>query len=297
MAYRPLFECSDLPLEGPLSNEAREKQDLEFKAETDQGTLFEHAKDIAGFANSLGGTIIVGASNSDTVVLHGLRSQTARGVMDIYESAALQCSPSVPVDPVPITLPSGAVVVAINIAPYPDAVVAAPAAVKAKAPSGGKARQQRVEHSWRFPVRRASQTHFLKPEELPLYMNPQVRRAYIRLAAIPPFRPGFPGRRIRAYSRESNDAGQTVQTERELQLNEVSLEKNAITLRYFGRLNANGLEAGSNSVRVPLMDVDDVWEFDDRMWAVRLRGYLTCTEEVEMPYKRPNWKLSYILLL
>jgi hypothetical protein len=162
--------------------------------------------------------------------------------------------------------------------------------MKTKPSDGGKTKQQRVENSWRFPIRRASQTHYLKPEELPLYMNPQARRAYIRLAAIP-------GRRIRAYFKApSNYPGVTLQAERDLQLNEVSLEKNAITLRYWGRLNASGEERGSNSVRVPLMDVEDVWEFDDETWAVRLRGCVTLNEEVEMPFNRPYWKLSYILL-
>ncbi|HKY38630.1 MAG TPA: ATP-binding protein [Polyangiaceae bacterium] len=191
MAYVPLSELHALPPEGPLSNEARERQDLDFKSVADVATPWEHAKDVAAFANSLGGTILVGASNTDRVTLHGLRAQTAREVMDIYENAAMQCSPTVPVDPVPITLPSGSVVVAVNVAPYPDALVAAPAAVKSKPADGGKPKQERVENSWRFPVRRASQTHYLKPEELPLYMNPQARRAYIRLAAIPPHREGF----------------------------------------------------------------------------------------------------------
>jgi hypothetical protein len=297
MAYFPMSEPRDVPPEGPLSNEAREKQDLDFKSVADSATPWEHAKDIASFANSLGGTILVGASNLDAVTLHGLQGQTPRQVMDIYENAAMHCSPTVPIDLVPILMPSGAVIVAVNVAPYPDAVVAAPAAVKSRQPDGGKPRHERVQNSWRFPIRRASQTHYLKPEELPLYMNPQARRAYIRLSAIPPHREGFSGRRVRVFFRApSNHAGVTVQGERDLQLKEVSLEKNAITLRYWGKLNANGQELSSNSVRVPLMDIEDVWEADDQTWAVRLRGCVECTEEVEMPYNRPHWKLSYCLL-
>lgn len=123
MLYRPLTEPEDLPLEGPLSNEAREKHDLEFKSEADRSTPWEHAKDIAGFANALGGTILVGASNKDEVHLHGLRKQTAREVMDIYEAAAMKCSPVVPIDPVPIILASGVTVVAVNVPPYPEALV------------------------------------------------------------------------------------------------------------------------------------------------------------------------------
>ena len=60
MPYRPLTEPDDLPPEGPLSNVAREKHDLEFKSEADRTSPWEHAKDIAAFANSLGGTILVG---------------------------------------------------------------------------------------------------------------------------------------------------------------------------------------------------------------------------------------------
>jgi hypothetical protein len=297
MPYRPLSQPIDLPSEGPLSNEAREKQDLDFKSVADPSTPWEHSKDIAAFANSLGGTILVGASNADAVAIHGLRGQTAREVMDIYENAALQCSPTIPVDPVPITLASGIVVVAINVAPHPDSLIAAPAAVKSKAGKDGKPRQERVENSWRFPIRRASQTHYLKPEELPLYMNPQARRAFVRLEAIPFHREGFSQRQIRAYFKApSNYPGVTVQGELDVQLNELSLEKNAIALRYIGTLNANGQRVGSNTVRVPIMDVEDVWESDDETWAVRLRGCLTCAEEVEMPFNRPYWKLRYILL-
>lgn len=94
----------------------------------------------------------------------------------------------------------------------------------------------------------------------------------------------------------SNVPGIELQAEQDLQLNDVSLERNAITLRYWGKLNANGQEAGSNSVRVPLMDVEDVWEIDDQTWAVRLRACVTCTEGLEMPFNRPFWKLSYTLL-
>jgi hypothetical protein len=182
------------------------------------------------------------------------------------------------------------------VAPCPDALVAAPAAAKVSRPGGGEPKQVRVAHAWRFPIRRASQTHYLKPEELPLHMNPQTRRAYIRLDSIPP-RDGSWSRDVRAYFKTpSNFPGVTVQGELNLQLNDVSLEKNAITLRYFGKLRATGQVVGSNSVRVPLMDVEDAWEFSDQMWAVRVRGCLSCSEEIEVPFKRPYWKLTYILL-
>src|ERR1700690_2040103 len=173
MTYRPLTELHDLPPEEPLSNASREKQDLEFKSEADRATPWEHAKDIAALANSLGGTIIVGASNKERVSLHGLRRQTAQEVMEIYESAAMMCSPVIPIDVVPITLSSGASVVAVNVPAYPDTLVGAPGAAKIRhrepnvLPDGGKLPRKpthmKAENSWRFPIRRASQTHFVTP--------------------------------------------------------------------------------------------------------------------------------------
>ncbi len=293
MPYRPLVSPGDLPPEGPFSNKARERQDLDFKSEAHRAAPWEHAKDIAAFANSLGGTLLIGASNKDTLVFHGLRNQTDAEVMDIYEGAALQCSPVVPIDPVPIHLPSGATLVAVNVPPYPDALVGVPAAIKDNSSSGHdrspKPTYRRAANGWRFPIRRASQTHFLSPEHLPLYMNPAVRRAYVRLEAIPPEREGFNTRKVCVFSRRLPAMDVSPLDELVVQLTDVSLETNTVTLRYFE-------QRGSNMVRVPLIDVEDVWQHDERRWALRVRGSLVLTDEVEEPFNRPYFKLAYTLL-
>jgi len=135
----------------------------------------EHAKDIAAFANALGGVLLVGADNqSDPTVLKypGVRGQTVPEVMDIFQHAGSMCSPAQNVDTVPLKGPGGVDLVAVNVDPYVEQIVASP---------GGHEKTGRLPSLWRFPIRRASQTDDIHPEDLSMYMNRQVRAAYLML--------------------------------------------------------------------------------------------------------------------
>jgi hypothetical protein len=255
MTFQSFESVADLPPEGPLSAAAREKHDLDFKEFTDRATPWEHAKDIAAFANALGGTILVGSSDKPNVVHHGLKNQTAHEVRNIYEGAALMCSPTVPIDVVPINFPDGKVVVAVNVPPFPESVVGAPEETNDK---NGK--PIKAEHGWRFPIRRASQTHYLKPEELPLYMNPNVRRAFVRLQGMPlPCRARIHLFYVAQVTHMSGTYRDT--TALEVSFEGVSLEQNRAQFQF-----------RNLGFRVPLMDVIDVWDHEPNFWAVRVAG-------------------------
>lgn len=263
MPFKSLTTVSDLPPEGPLSDEAREKHDLDFKSFADKASPWEHAKDIAAFANALGGTILVGSSDKPQVAHHGLKSQTSHEVRNIYEGAALMCSPPVPIDVVPINFPDGRVVVAVNVPPFPEAMVGAPEYTKDK---NGRAIVS--EHGWRFPVRQASQTDHVQPKELALYMNSDARRAYVRLHAIP--------KEQRAHVQVEYvvvvlaGRGDRVRSPGSTTLR---LEPSAVQDNSFKLIYSDG--DGDVSCRVPLCDVIDVWRCDDERWAVRVKGTLT----------------------
>ena len=160
MTYQHIEAPGDLPPPGALNARAREKQDLEFKTFADAGKMWEHAKDIAAFANALGGVLLIGADNTtDPTVLAypGLApTQTVAGVASIYEKAGAMCSPAQNVDVVPMQGPGGVDLVAVNVDPSVDQVVAAP---------GGHKQTGTLGHLWRFPIRRGSQTDDINPEE------------------------------------------------------------------------------------------------------------------------------------
>lgn len=262
----------ELPPEGPVSAESRERADLDLKSEAKSEASLEHAKDIALFANSLGGHVIVGASDKDSkFVYHGLRNQQFNEVRDTYERAGKSCSPPIGVDCVPINLKSGKTIVVVNVPPYAEQIVGSPAFVRRRREDGSQ-EYIKAEHGWRYPMRIGSQTHDLKAEELPMYMNPQVRRSYLRLM-------GIPNRGIRRvelhYSRFLADvmghfgggAGYYHATQDEVWLRDVSLELNRVVIGF-------EIAGGETVIRVPLLDVVDVWEANIERWAVRVKGEL-----------------------
>lgn len=255
MTYQRIEGPSDLPQAGPLNSRAREKQDLDFKTFADKREMWEHAKDIAAFANSLGGVLLIGADDkSDRTVLKypGVVRQTVAEVKDIYEDAGAMCSPPQNVDVVPIKGPGNVDLVAVNVDPHVDQLVASP---------GGHTKTGRLPHVWRFPIRRASQTDDIAPEDIAMYMNPQVRRAFLKLSAIPQ-----DGRsRVNFYfPRIVNPLTGSI----EARFDEFRIEGIPVGRNYVQ------VTCGGACCRIPLADVVDVWEQSDELWAVKVSGTL-----------------------
>jgi hypothetical protein len=254
VTYNRIESAEELPPEGPFSCDTREKGDLDFKGYADPKTLWEHAKDIAAFANSLGGVVLIGAVEKDDFLEYsGLKRQSVATVKKLYEDAAQSCSPAPVVDVIPIQL-SGRTVVAVNVDPYVDQLVGAPADTRDK-----NGIPQLHANAWRYPMRRASQTDFINPEEAAMFMNRAVRRAVILLSAIPT------GARdkVMVYCRSVLAGRVGMTTIPDIRVETILLDRNCLVLT-----------SGNRRCRVPLSDIEDVWEHEEGRWAIRVCGHI-----------------------
>jgi hypothetical protein len=266
--YERIDDCAKLPEEGSLSTRAREKVDLDFKRFADSAKMWEHAKDLAAFANSLGGVILVGADNESNVAVlkyPGVRGQTVADVVRIYELAANLCSPSPVIDCLPLKSTKGVDLVAVNVDPYLDQMVASPGGHK----TGGM-----IEGLWKFPIRRGSQTDDIHPKEFAMFMNRQTRRAYLMLTSIPT--PNRSTVKVWFPRIDIPKRGVKVTASWELQLGAVPPMSNYCEFSAVDTVPC----------RVPLADVQDVWEENDALWAVKLSGTIDRIEFGSRPRLR-----------
>jgi hypothetical protein len=98
--------------------------------------------------------VVIGAdAEKGSLVYHGVRDQTASEVIKLYEDAGRYCSPPQAVTAIAIPLARGETLVAVNVDPSPDHLVAAPIA---RADGVGRPRVEEV--AWVFPIRVATQT-------------------------------------------------------------------------------------------------------------------------------------------
>jgi hypothetical protein len=246
-------DVSQFPKPGPMSAEAREREDLDFKRFADKGKMEDHATDVAAAANAdLGGVIVVGAdieSDPNKLSYPGVKGQTVADVKTIYEKAALMCQPPALVDVFPLTFPDGVTVVVVNVSPSIDQPLAAPF----------------KKDGWRFPVRRGgSHGDVIEPKDLPMFMNRQIRSAFLRLSQVPADK-RF---QVKFLSPKYVD------------VTGLRMETTVYTLKlevYPLPRNVLGIWNGNRQCRVPLSDVIDVWE-DDK-WTVKLAGHLTINHD------------------
>ncbi|MBX3159194.1 MAG: ATP-binding protein [Deltaproteobacteria bacterium] len=177
MSYRPFFETSQLPSPGPLAEDLRLDMKMMVAGQLENAAL---ASDIAAFANTAGGVLLVGAHEhpKDSGFLHAYVPLTHAEANDVgtqVKQALGLCSPRPIAEAKPVALADGSrYVVAINCDPY----AAPPIGVAQPGQRGG-------EKWWAFPVRRGRDTHNLRPEELATIMEPRLRRMLLLLDRIP----------------------------------------------------------------------------------------------------------------
>jgi len=272
MLYRPIRKYAELPQDGALDAETRERHDRDFKQFVDPRDPTEHAKDMAAFANVLGGVIIVGGEveNGDRVKYNGVRGQTPDDVKEIYEKQAMKlCAPAPSIDVIPIRLPDGRYVVAVNVDPYLDQPIASRARTRDQ--NGG---MQTHSDAWVFPYRVASQTRFLDPRELPMYMDPRTRRALILLHRIPA-KATLCVFVSSVWVPEGRGTGAHETTRSIGRLGTISPSENAVEFQ---------LSQGKQKVWVPLRSIIDVWRHvSEAIWNVSVDGYFVSAQAPELP--------------
>lgn len=168
MRFAQALTVADLPALG--ANAEHVSRDC--KSHVDIARLDEMGKDIAAFANSVGGVIWIGVSedkkSNDVTGYNPLKQASdAENVRRAYQTAAADyCSPSPLIDTT--SLPwQGGYVVAVNVWPFPGQAVGV--------------RDVANQYSFRFPIRLGNQTDFLRAEQLPMLMVPEIRRVSILL--------------------------------------------------------------------------------------------------------------------
>lgn len=174
--WKPIQAPEDLPQPGE-----RETAVLDFKAApTDD--RFELAKDVAAFANGLGGTILVGGVGGDNLVrFEPLERSAAHAAARGYDEAVRdRCSPAPMFTVDEINLEAGtAVVLAINVWPFPGQLVGV--RLKREEVSCG-GRGSHHDGAFLFPVRVGTHTKFVTPEQIPMFVDPHARRIAISLS-------------------------------------------------------------------------------------------------------------------
>lgn len=174
--FKPILTEQELPPE--LAT--HETFQLDFKRTVSADNTFEMAKDVAAFANGLGGVLLVGAVEDPTNLRLGryapLSESEAAQVARAYEHAVRdRCRPQ-PLHQV-IRLPKGSgFVVAVNVWPFPGQPVGV-------GKDGGASAT-----TFAFPVRCGVDTVYLSPDQLPMFIDAKARRIAILLGSILPDR-------------------------------------------------------------------------------------------------------------
>lgn len=216
----------------------------------------ELAKDVAGFVNGTGGVLLIGAHEAHAALgrYEGLNARQAGDIKKAYETAVRErCSPVPTTDIQIISLADGTgLCLAVNCYPLADQVVGVLSEKDGGCPS------------YSFPYRPGEQTVWLRPEQLPMLMDPKLRRVAIRLDQIPLEE----RREVDVISRAFTGSATTSHT---IALEAVNLEAGHVIFA------SGGGPGWTARVSLPLEAVEMVWRNFDR-WNVLVRGILNRTE-------------------
>ncbi len=168
-------QLNGLPLVG-----TRETDDLDFKQSASHTDTIELAKDVAALANTLGGTVLVGADSSASILTGcpGISAFHASALETAYEEAVKnRCvpPPRIAFQRFPI---QGSANVALAVYVWPSPV--APVGVSVKQTGGGKL----VDEAWCFPWRANSHTKYLRPDQFGSLQDMDTRQTAALLVGI-----------------------------------------------------------------------------------------------------------------
>lgn len=165
----------------PVRDRDHETLHLDFKATAEGSSTWEKAKDAAAFANAQGGTILVSAAEDKkrghlgTYVF--LTAEEAADAVRAYDEAIrTRCRPQPVFDTRSFVVEDKGHAVAVNVWPF----IGQPVGVKPNLPPG----YSDVD-AYSFPVRVGTGTIYLSADQLPMFMQPEIRRVAILLTSIP----------------------------------------------------------------------------------------------------------------
>lgn len=247
---------SDLPVVGPTTR-TQESATVDFKNTYPLTDQAEMAKDIAAFANALGGVILIGTSRDhEPLGYPGISRDFAERLSTAFDDThARHLSPKPPVVEREIfrAPDSGQFMLAVNVYPFADQIVGA-----------------RVSPNvWRFPVRVGANTNDLEPAMLPLYTT-SIRRNAILLGNIDSAKDG-----IRVSARNPSNHWESNPFYWDAKIVDIVLPRNILVLDV-------SLTSGSAPIRcqIPLDDVECVWDSgypNPPVWIVRVLGHFDST--------------------
>jgi hypothetical protein len=248
--------------------QAPESWELDFKTTVDPDAWWELSKDIAAFANHLGGVILVGVSEQEhRAQAFGIPATDVPRIAIAYENAARdKCLPRPLVTVARIQLPDVAdrSVVAINVEAVPDQIVGA------MFYAVNKQQARTTSEAWRFPVRVGKDNVLISPDRLPMFIDTKSRRTVIRLSSIPAgTTPSL------VWRRPTNQTSENPVVE-EVIVIAVDHPANVLRLR---RVSTPEQQAFA----IPLDDVDAVWEATENNWRIRVTGWLDGDKYVTNP--------------
>ena len=241
----------------PLRTE-REGPTLDYKGDVDPAEWWELAKDVAAFANHIGGVLLIGAHEDKVTRFPNLIGHDPAHIADLkraYDNIGRdRCRPAVIATAHVIPWDNGKELLAVNVEAYPAALVGAQfyALDTNSKPQSANA--------WQFPIRVDDDNVPLTPETMPMYMSTNIRRALVLLHSIP----------ADAYARVHVAHSLTDPSNGRVFFPE------PVTLRSFGiATNSVNVLFRGHLVSVPLDDVDAVWTDDLGMaWYLGVKGQL-----------------------
>jgi hypothetical protein len=255
----------------------RESPQLDFKAVLDRvkgnpttPDYFELAKDVAAMASVYGGTLLIGAcedrSTGQLAKYKVLTEDAAEEAVKAYQQAVRDmCLPQPLIDPV--TIPhDGGFIVAINIFPIPDRVVAVKVTAIPAHAFGAQA------PAYVFPVRLSTHAIPFTPEQIPMLMNAAIRRIVILIESIPADERKEIAVLWEPFRRNATDVATVLATRCMFDPSpnappSIDLDQNAL------RLLCTEPQAAQVQLRIPLDDIETVWKGSDGKWRLRVSGW------------------------
>ncbi len=175
----PFFTPLQPPANLPEPGQGLERATWDLKGAPEKFP-FHAGRDVASFANHLGGTLLIGAyeKNGGVGAYSPMTREQAQQARDMYSKAITErCRPK-PLFDFETFERDGGFVLAVNVWPSP---VLIGVLVKAHKPDEGYGGDSFV-----YPARVGSDTDpHIEPERLAMYMLPEVRRNFILISKIP----------------------------------------------------------------------------------------------------------------